>query len=388
MNNLENFEILEADSLIEGNYDPPLYDKFVEAYKCDDLQVLTPNGWIDIEGIGKTVEYDEWRIFTSGGKDLICADKHLLYRCDNMNFENIRCDLTEIYCKDLQLGDFIMTKDGPEMIVEFGLTGNKSHMYDLQLSEGSDKQYYTNDILSHNSLWMQNFAVKSADAGYNVLYVTLEMSERKVLKRLGAMRLKIPINDYDTVSKDTELIKKKIKSLGSMKEGGDLFSNKVGKIYTKFWAAGTATVNDFDNYIQKIHQKKGIKFDMIIVDYITLVAPIKGLGDNLYVKGKHLAEGLRALGAKYKCPIVTGVQVSKDAWNASDITLESVPESKAIAETADTFFAIIRTEEMKRLGIYRFKLLKQRDGDFLKSQIKLNLNSNYLTLENDQFLDN
>ena len=237
------------------------------------------------------------------------------------------------------------------------------------------------------SLWMQNFAIKTADAGYNVLYITLEMSERKVLKRLGSMRLRIPINDYDTVSKDTDLIRKKIKSLGSMKEGGDLFSNKVGKIYTKFWAAGTATINEFDNYIQKINQKKGIKFDMIIVDYITLVAPIKGAGDNLYTKGKHLAEGLRALGSKYKCPIITGVQVSKDAWNASDITLESVPESKAIAETADTFFAIIRTEEMKRLNLYRFKLLKQRDGDFLKSQIKLTLNPTYLTLENDQFVE-
>jgi len=237
------------------------------------------------------------------------------------------------------------------------------------------------------SLWMQNFAVRSADMGYNVLYATLEMSERKVLKRLGAMRLKIPINDYDTVSKDTELIRKKIKSLGSMKEGGDLFTNKVGKIYTKFWAAGTANINDFDNYIQKIGQKKGIKFDLIIVDYITLIAAPKGASDNLYTKGKHLAEGLRALGSKYKCPIITGVQVAKDAWNASDITLESVPESKAIAETADTFWAIIRTEEMKRLNIYRFKLLKQRDGDFLKSQIKLILNSTYLTLENDQFLD-
>ena len=237
------------------------------------------------------------------------------------------------------------------------------------------------------SLWMQNFAIKSADSGYNVLYVTLEMSERKVLKRLGSMRLRIPINDYDTVSKDVELIRKKIKSLGNMKEGGDLFQNKVGKIYTKFWAAGTATINDFDNYIQKIQQKRGIKFDLIIVDYITLIAAPKGAADNLYTKGKHLAEGLRALGSKYKCPIITGVQVAKDAWNASDITLESVPESKAIAETADTFWAIIRTEEMKRIGIYRFKLLKQRDGDFLKSQIKLNLNSTFLTLENDQFLD-
>jgi replicative DNA helicase len=237
------------------------------------------------------------------------------------------------------------------------------------------------------SLWMQNFAVRAADMGFNVLYVTLEMSERKVMKRLGAMRLKIPINDYDKISNDVNLIKKRIDNL-SKQEGGDLFDKKIGKIITKFWAAGTATCSDFDNYIQKLKEKRDIKIDMIIVDYITLVAPVKGLGgDNLYTKGKHLAEGLRALGAKYQCPVITGVQVAKDAWNSSDITLESVPESKAIAETADTFFAIIRTEEMKRQNLYRFKLLKQRDGDFLKSQIKLNLNPTYLTLEGDQFLD-
>ena len=238
------------------------------------------------------------------------------------------------------------------------------------------------------SLWMQNLAVKSANSGSNVLYVTLEMSERKVMKRIGAMRLKIPINEYDVLSKDTEMIKKKIANLSRTAEGGDLFDKKVGKIFTKFWAAGTATVTDFDNYIQKLKEKKDIKIDLIIVDYITLVATNKGaMADNLYTKGKTLAEALRAVGAKYKCPVITGVQVAKDAWNSADITLESVPESKAIAETADTFFAIIRTEEMKRQNIYRFKLLKQRDGDFLKSQIRLNLNSTYLTLENDQFLD-
>jgi len=382
-------EISKGDyNLLSGKYDRPLYDKFIEAYEVKDLQVLTPNGWVDIEGIGKTVEYDEWLIQTSGGKELICADEHLVYRCDNLNFSDKKCDLTELYTKDLRCSDFIMTKDGPEMIMDIRLTGQKSHMYDLQLSSGSNKQYYTNDILSHNSLWMQNFAFKSADAGYNVLYITLEMSERKVMKRLGAMRLKIPINDYDAVSKDSEMINKRIKSLGSIKEGGDIFDKKVGKIFSKFWAAGTATVSDFDYYLQKLRDKKDIKIDLIIVDYITLVAAPKGLGgDNLYSKGKSLAEGLRALGAKYKCPVITGVQVAKDAWNSSDITLESVPESKAIAETADTFFAIIRTEEMKRQNIYRFKLLKQRDGDFLKSQIRLNLNPTYLTLENDQFLD-
>jgi hypothetical protein len=66
------------------------------------------------------------------------------------------------------------------------------------------------------------------------------MSERKVMKRLGSMRLKIPINDYDTLSKDTDMIKKRIANL-SKQEGGDIFDKKVGKIITKFWAAGTAT---------------------------------------------------------------------------------------------------------------------------------------------------
>ena len=381
------FEYIDGNSLLEGKYDRVVYDKFVEAYDVDNYEVLTKDGFINIEGIGKTIEYDEYKLITSGGKELICADNHILYKCDNLDFITKKCDYEELYCKDLELGDFIMTQDGPEMIMEFTLTGNKSSMYDLQISEGSNKQYYTNGILSHNSLWMQNFAVKSSDMGYNVLYISLEMSEKKVMKRLGSMRLRIPINDYDTVSMDTEFMSRKIKSLSNA-DGGDIFDKKVGKIITKFWAAGTATVNDFDNYIQRLKEKRDIKIDFIIVDYITLIAPVKGIGsDNLYTKGKQLAEGLRALAAKWKCPVLSAVQLAKDAWNASDITMESIPESKAILETADSMFALIRTEEMRRLNLYRFKLLKQRDGDFSRSQIRINLNPTYLTLEGDQFVD-
>lgn len=386
---LDNLEIIQADSLLSGSYDRPLYDKFIEAYQVNNLEVETPNGWVNIEGIGKTIEFEEWVVKTSSGKELICADKHILYRCDNIDFISKKCDLMELYTENLQLGDFIMTKDGPDMIMELYKNGNRSHMYDLQLSDGSNKQFYTNDILSHNSLWMQNLSIRSADNGFNVLYITLEMSEKKVMKRVGSMRLKIPINDYDTVSRDTEYMKNKLKSFhnsGNTKD--NIFEKNVGKIYTKFWAAGTATVADFDNYVQKLKDKRGIKINLIIVDYITLIAPNKGSNsDNLYTKGKHLAEALRALASKWKVPVISGIQVAKGAWNSTDITLESIPESKAIAETADTFFAIIRTEEMKRANMYRLKLLKQRDGDFSRSTVKLELNTKYLTLENDVFLD-
>jgi hypothetical protein len=361
--------------------------KFLETYCIEDLEVETQNGWVNVECIGKTIPYKKYTITTMDNQ-LSCADNHVLYKCDDMDFFLKKCNLTEIFTKNLNIGDFIMTKNGPDLILDITISKDKVSMYDLQLSEGSDHKYYTNNILSHNSLWMQNFAVKSADLGYNVLYITLEMSERKVMKRLGSMRLRIPINDYDKLSLDTELIKRKIKNLSNSDQaGGDLFGKNMGKIISKFWAAGTTTIQDIDRYIQKLEEKKGIKIHLIIVDYITLIAPPKGSNDTLYTKGKNLAEGLRAIADKYKSPVITGMQVAKGAWNATNITLESVPESKAIAETADTFFAIIRTEEMKRQNIYRFKLLKQRDGDFLKSQVKINLNPTFLLLENDQFID-
>lgn len=34
---------------------------------------------------------------------------------------------------------------------------------------------------------------------------------------------------------------------------------------------GTATIFDIDNYIQRYKDKKVVKFDLIIVDYITLI---------------------------------------------------------------------------------------------------------------------
>lgn len=381
-------DLIPAEFTFNGKYTLPLYDKFIEAYETKDLQVETPNGWVDIEGIGKTVLYEKWYLTLSDDQEIFCADEHIFYKCVNLKLNNKKCDLIEIYTKDLIPGDFIMTKSGPKMIMHLVNTQEKEHMYDLQLDKNSNKQYYTNNILSHNSLWMQNLSFKTADKGYNVLYITLEMSERKVMKRLGSMRLKVPINEYDEKSKDVEFIKKRIENLPKINGEGDLFDKKIGKIYSKFWAAGTATVNDFDMYLQKLKDKKNIDIHLILVDYITLIAPSERTkSDNLYTKGKNLAEGLRALAAKWEAPVISGIQISKDAWNANDITLDSIPESKAIAETSDTFFAIIRTEEMKRNNVYRLKNLKQRDGDFIKSQIFLKLNTNYLTLEDDQFVD-
>ena len=166
---------------------------------------------------------------------------------------------------------------------------------------------------SGKSIWMQNFAIGCANNGHNVLYVTLEMSEKKVLKRLGSMRLKIPINEYDKVSMDKDFMKSQIDNLYKSSAGNmnDLFENKIGKLRVKFWSAGVATVAHIDNLLNEYLTKLNMKFDFLVVDYLTLLAPPKG-SDTLYTKGKFLAEGLRALAAKYQLAVLSATQIDKD----------------------------------------------------------------------------
>lgn len=236
------------------------------------------------------------------------------------------------------------------------------------------------------SMWMQNIAVKAADQGANVVYITLEMGSQKCMKRMGSMRLRIPNKEYDEKAADAIFMKNKLNALKSMNSG--LFNSKPGKIIVKKYNTSDCTITDLDNYISKLEQAKGIKINMVLVDYINIMAIEKGLdfANMLFLKGKHLAEGLRYLADKHNMCVITATQTEKSIWGANDIDLKNMPESKAIAETADSVWGIIRNPEMKKNNIYRLKILKLRDGEHKGEQIRFNFNTTYLTMENDEFV--
>lgn len=239
------------------------------------------------------------------------------------------------------------------------------------------------------SMWLQNMSANLATSGYNVVYVTLEMSAVKTTKRMGAMRLKIDINQYDELSKDDIFMKNKINELKNLTPTSVLFdSKKPGKLFTKKYPTSDCTVTDLENYIKKYNQSSGMKLDVLVVDYINLMSIEKGydLTNMLYLKGKHLAEGLRRIADKYDVSVITATQTDKSVWGASDINLDDIPESKAIAEAADSVWGIIRNSEMKKNNQYRLKILKLRDGENHAQQIKFDFNTKYLSIENDILL--
>ena len=181
-------------------------------------------------------------------------------------------------------------------------------------------------------------------------------------------------------------MKNRINNLKSM--GTGMFNEKPGKIFVKKYNTGSCTITEIDNYIHKLEEVKKIKVNMILIDYISLMGIEKGLdfSSMLFLKGKHLAEGIRYIADKHNCALITATQTDKAVWGASDIKLGDIPESKAIADTADSVWGIIRNPEMKRNNIYRLKILKLRDGEHHEEQVRFDFNTKFLTMENDQLV--
>lgn len=122
------------------------YKKIIETQKVSDYEVLTDGGFVDIENLHTTIPYNVYELRTKSEKTLKCADKHIV-------FNHL---MEEVFVVNLMPGDliYIEGEDGAAIldeVVEVKDLECEEEMYDLELSESSNRRYYTNGILSHNT---------------------------------------------------------------------------------------------------------------------------------------------------------------------------------------------------------------------------------------------
>lgn len=119
------------------------------------------------------------------------------------------------------------------------------------------------------------------------------------------------------------------------------------------------TVEQIDSYINELY-KAGNKFDLICIDYLTLLnAP---LADNSNEAGKMITRKLRALTYKYEIPVWTACQINRDGMKEKSPELSHIAESIAIAAEADLIVSLNQQPEDKELNIMRLTFLKSRLG--------------------------
>jgi hypothetical protein len=139
--------------------------KFTKTFDMSNYEILTDDGFKDLISLHQTMPYEVWRVELSNGYSLECADDHIVFDSE----------MNEIFVKNLETGDKLKTDDGCAIVISVTNLGYSEPMYDFELSDNSDRRYFTNGILSHNTELAKQIAKYMFDSEDSL--IRLDMSE-------------------------------------------------------------------------------------------------------------------------------------------------------------------------------------------------------------------
>lgn len=223
------------------------------------------------------------------------------------------------------------------------------------------------------SIVLQNLGLNFVQMGFNVLYISLELSEDLIAQRLDTM-----VTGFNTAlvleSRKSE-IAVKVEQAGS----------GAGKFFIKQMPAGTPT-NTIRAYVKEFELKYGYAPDMLLVDYLDIMGTNEQVSaDNVFEKDKRASEQLRNLLVEYKMFGGTASQQNRGAVNVSaeDLNQSHIAGGISKGNTVDVWASIILTDTMKTAGQIVFVFLKTRNSDGVGKKVHLKWINTSLRIVNE-----
>lgn len=179
------------------------------------------------------------------------------------------------------------------------------------------------------------FASAACMTNFNVLYVTLEVSNRIVEERADARFTDTPISDL--VGKFAD-VNAKVEAL-SMR-------SNIGRFYIAEYPSGSMSPSMLSSLMER-HKSKGWVYDMVVVDYADIMTADFRTNDPIE-NSKQVYLGLRAIAQEWNCAMLTATQSNRDGSKAIVAKSENVADDFNKVRTADLFISINSTEEEKR----------------------------------------
>ena len=230
--------------------------------------------------------------------------------------------------------------------------------------------------------WAEQFV----EVGYNILYVTIEMSYEANLHRYHAIQTgfdtldiahkRIPKTQQHVyfekliaASKDKDVRKAFLRECESIKDRSNpihalaiakKYINRKSKMFI-LDAEGCAPAR-VEQEIQRLSMDQ--KIDAVFVDFINVMDPDFHNKDRVRELAS-ISRELKKVARKTKTVLVTAAQLDTTALEHTqeeELTTDHVKYSKAIAENADWMIAFNRTEEDNVLKQVRLQLAKHRSS--------------------------
>ena len=334
---VKDVEIQEINNLLQQGY---------------EVQVDSPDGWIDVDLFVDKGMWPEYVLNTSNGYIVKCNENHL--------FETTSGWVSAKELLDFQSSQVItVLTDKGWLTANIEKTSNLIPIVDIRVNHPNHR-YYTNGVSSHNtgvgkSLFMCHVAASILSQGKNVLYITLEMAEERIAERIDANLMNITMDQLKDLPKP-------------------LFTNRIekirnktnGKLVIKEYPTTSAHVGHFKSLLNELQLKRQFKPHIIVVDYLNICASSRfkaGANINSYTLIKSIAEELRGLAVEENLPILSATQTTRGGYGNTDVELTDTSESFGLPATVDLMFALIATEELDQLNQIMVKQLKNRYND-------------------------
>lgn len=217
------------------------------------------------------------------------------------------------------------------------------------------------------SVSMLNLGLNLLEQGLHGVYISLEMRDRKVARRTDQMIARIAAN---MVGLSKQQVADEINAFQA-KSGARFFIKRMRET--------TTNANDIISYLRQLEATQAFRPDFIIVDYIDIMAPIRGAGVlSMFERDKAVSEELRAIAHDFNCIMISASQLGKDATDlinkGEKMHQGNVQGGSSKTNTSDLMIATVKTDAMHEAGEYRFEFPKARNSDANTKQVTMSWN--------------
>jgi len=217
------------------------------------------------------------------------------------------------------------------------------------------------------SLYLVNQAVRGLMQGKKVLYVTLEMSEDKIARRIDSVASLLDNKSLSDPTRQLEL-SKRLKMFQDKFEGSRLF--------IKEFPTGLATVNSVRSFLVQLKNYHNFVPELIVIDYLELLRPCSKI-DSEYIAQQRIAEEIRGLGVENNAMMWTATQTNRNGKKVAIIDDTELGDSYGKIRVCDWAISLNQTQEEYDTGKMRVFVIKSRDS---KQKYTIRASVDYSTL--------
>jgi replicative DNA helicase len=198
--------------------------------------------------------------------------------------------------------------------------------------------------------------------GYNVLHYSCEIQKKKVAARYDdrlASFLPPPEKEsMPTITRkvNVEKFANRLKSMMAKHK-----KEKWGKLVIQSYPTRTATATKIRAHAT-LMQSRGLKPDLIIVDYADIMRAERRLGEMRHEQAG-IYEDLRAIGGEFDCAVWTASQAKQSALEKENLKLNDFAEAFEKAAIVDAAIGFCQTFDEKVQEVCRFVALGLRDEE-------------------------